>query len=155
MLSKVLEKSTCAKCRICCEFDREDEWETPVINKYLKEKLEAEGKKTVEIDGCYKYDLEFKGEEIKTCPFHSAKTGCVLDEENKPFDCKIWPLRVMNKNGKKVLAIAKLCPNFNESKEELLNLIENELLDEIKAYISNNPYLINDFKSDYEVLKEL
>ena len=121
----------------------------------MKEKLESTGKKTFEIDGCYKYDLEFEGEEIKNCPFHSKDTGCVLDDENKPFDCKIWPLRVMNKNGKKVLAIAKLCPNFENDKTDLLNLIDEELEGIIREYISKNPYLINDFKSDYEVLKEL
>ncbi len=155
MLSKVLEKQKCAECKICCEFDKADEWEIPVINEKLKKKLDEQNVKTFCVNGCYKYDLEFEGEEIKNCPFHSKDTGCILDDENKPFDCKIWPLRVMNKNGKKVLAIAKLCPNFKNDKTDLLKFIDEELEGIIREYISKNPYLINDFKSDYEVLKEL
>ncbi len=155
MLKKVLEKSTCANCKICCEFEKSDEWEIPVINKNLKLQLDNKGIKTVEIDGCYKYDLEFEGDETKFCPFHSKKTGCVLDDENKPFDCKIWPLRVMNNNGKKVLAIAKLCPNFSSSYESIRNLLKSGLKDEIVEYINKNPYIINDLKDDYEVLLEL
>ena len=78
-----------------------------------------------------------------------------LDEENKPFDCKIWPVRVMNNNGKKVLAVAKLCPNFKDDKSKLINLINEELEEKIKDYIAKNPYLINDLKEDYQVIKEL
>ena len=31
MLSNVLEKETCANCRICCSFVRDDVWEAPVF----------------------------------------------------------------------------------------------------------------------------
>ena len=155
MLSEVLEKQKCAECKICCEFDREDEWETPVINKYLKEKLESEGQKIFEINGCYKYDLEFEGDETRFCPFHNKKIGCVLDDENKPFDCKIWPIRVMSDSGKKVIAIAKLCPNFSGSKKDVINLLQSGLKDKIKNYIDNNPYVINELKDNYEVLLDL
>ncbi len=155
MLSKVLKKETCANCRICCEFEKADEWEIPVINENLKDWLEEKGVKTININGCVKYDLEFEGNETKFCPFHSKQIGCTLDKENKPFDCKIWPVRIMNNNGKKVLAVAKLCPNFKDDKSKLINLVNEELEEKIKDYIAKNPYLINDLKEDYQVIKEL
>ena len=136
MLSKVLKKETCANCRICCEFEKADEWEIPVINENLKDWLEEKGVKTININGCVKYDLEFQGNETKFCPFHSKQIGCTLDEENKPFDCK-------------------LCPNFKDDKSKLINLINAELEEIIKDYIAKNPYLINDLKEDYQVIKEL
>ena len=155
MLSKVLDKSTCAKCKICCEFEKGDEWEIPVINNTLKQQLDKQGVKTIEIDGCCKYDLEFEDSETKFCPFHNKDIGCVLDDENKPFDCKIWPIRVMKDNGNEVFAVAKLCPSFKESKQSLIELLKNGLKDEIEEYISKKPYIINDLEEDYEVLLEL
>lgn len=154
MLSKVLDKKTCAKCRFCCVFEKADSWEIPVISEKLAKELESKGIKTVKKDGCYKYDLQFVGSEIKSCPFLDEEKGCILGEQDKPFDCKIWPLRVMKKGDKKVLAIAETCPNLSEKKAELIKLINQELLKEIKEYISKNPYLINELKEDYEVLAE-
>lgn len=154
MLKGVLDKSTCAKCKFCCGFDKEDSWEIPVINEALADELRNKGIKIDNVNGCYKYNLEFEGNEIKYCPFLDEKTGCTLDNENKPFDCKIWPLRVMKKGNKKVLAIAKTCPAFSVTKADLLRLISERLLEEIKEHISKNPYVINELKEDYEVLAE-
>lgn len=43
MLSKVLEKSTCAKCKFCCSFRRCSLWETPLFPENTVEKLESQG----------------------------------------------------------------------------------------------------------------
>ena len=39
MLSKILSKEECAKCRICCCFDSYDIWETPYISQTLASKI--------------------------------------------------------------------------------------------------------------------
>ena len=36
MLHNVLTHETCAKCRICCSFVKEDAWESPLFSKYEK-----------------------------------------------------------------------------------------------------------------------
>ena len=154
MLSEVLDRETCAKCKFCCVFDTADSWEIPVISENLAKRLKSQGVKTVMKDGCYKYDLDFSGDEIKSCPFIDKEKGCNLSEDEKPFDCKIWPLRVMKHGDKKVLAVAKTCPNFSVTKTDLLRLINKGLLKSIKEYISKNPYVINELKEDYEVLME-
>lgn len=151
MLSKVLQKSTCAKCRFCCGFDKSDSWEIPVISRKLADDLEKKGIKTVETEGCLKYDLEFIGDEVKYCPFHSNLTGCTLDNNDKPFDCKIWPLRVMKSGDDYVIACADSCPAFKADKSALISLAK-ELLPQIKAYIKENPYIINELKDDYNTL---
>ena len=46
MLSKVLEKSTCAECRFCCSFRRCSLWETPLFPKETIARLEKEYKGT-------------------------------------------------------------------------------------------------------------
>ena len=41
MLRNILSPETCAKCRICCIFDKYDVWETPVVSAELYEKIHA------------------------------------------------------------------------------------------------------------------
>ena len=40
MLEGILSPKTCAACRICCNFDKYDVWDTPVITAELKERIE-------------------------------------------------------------------------------------------------------------------
>ena len=39
MLKKILSGEACAKCRLCCIFDRYDVWETPVFTAELCERI--------------------------------------------------------------------------------------------------------------------
>ena len=42
MLTEILSREECAKCRICCCFDSYDIWEAPVISKELSEKIKGD-----------------------------------------------------------------------------------------------------------------
>ena len=50
MLSKVLSKETCAKCRFCCSFRRCSLWETPLFPKNECEKLSKDNEYGVKSD---------------------------------------------------------------------------------------------------------
>ena len=39
MLSSLLSKEDCAKCRMCCKFDSYDIWQTPIIYQTLASKI--------------------------------------------------------------------------------------------------------------------
>ena len=41
MLKNILSGNDCAKCRICCVFDKYDIWETPVVDDELYSKVMA------------------------------------------------------------------------------------------------------------------
>ena len=56
MLSKVLSKETCAKCRFCCSFRRCSLWETPLFPKNECEKLSKDNEYGV------KSDFQMQGE---------------------------------------------------------------------------------------------
>ena len=43
MLSKVLSKESCAKCRFCCSFRRQSLWETPLFPIDVVQRLETGG----------------------------------------------------------------------------------------------------------------
>ena len=43
MLHNVLTHETCAKCRICCSFVKEDAWESPLFSKEDMERIKKAG----------------------------------------------------------------------------------------------------------------
>ena len=53
-------------------------------------------------------------QEEAPCYFLDSKSGCSLSEDEKPFDCKIWPLRVMKKEEQYVITLSQSCPQAIE-----------------------------------------
>mgnify|MGYP000020649228 FL=1 len=170
MLSKVLKKSTCADCRFCCSFRRCSLWETPLFPKETMEKLEKEYKadkpdmsfNKIVCDGfeygqmelMYKYKTE-DSEEEAACEFLDAKRGCVLSDEDKPFDCKIWPLRIMKKEDKTVIALTPTCPAVNKQPLSVMEkLVEEGLGNTIYEYSKTHPYIVKEYKEGFPVLME-
>ena len=108
MLSKgTIKKSHVQKCRFCCSFRRCSLWETPLFPKDECEKLSHANEYNVisefrMYDDCGQMKLEHKyktdnQEEEAACDYLDVHKGCILSDEDKPFDCKIWPLRIIEK----------------------------------------------------------
>ena len=165
MLSKVLKKSTCAGCKFCCSFRRCSLWETPLFPMESVERLttgtlefkerEVEGVKCGQMSLEYKYKTDDPEEEA-ACEFLDPRRGCVLSDENKPFDCKIWPLRIMRKEDKLVIALTPTCPAINEVGEQTMReLVEDGLGITIYLYAAKNPFIIKPYKEGFPVLMEL
>ncbi len=101
MLSKILSKETCAGCKFCCSFRRCSLWETPLFPEDTVKRLG--GRFNMEqMDGRVYGRMDFSGkyatdnpEEEAACEYLDLNKGCTLSYEDKPFDCKIWPLRIM------------------------------------------------------------
>ena len=140
MLKNILSYETCADCRICCSFVREDAWESPVfgeedmkrilalgIDRNRFQEIEKGGQKIYTV----KYDFETDSQ-ILLCPCLDEKSGCMLGDD-KPFECSIWPIRVFeNKNGA-YLGVSSACPAFKGEKLKKLfyELKENGLEEKI------------------------
>ena len=179
MLSSILSKSDCAACKFCCSFRRQSLWETPIfyeedISK-IKE-LYPQGKfREVEVVGkldqnnkntkskVYTFDIYDKyktdnSEEEAPCPFLDTEKGCKLPPELKPFDCKIWPLRVVkmpeseiSQNSTPGLAVAltPTCPAINKLPfEKVQALAESGLGKIILEYAESHPQMVKDY-SDF------
>ena len=100
MLRNILSPETCAKCRICCIFDKYDVWETPVV------------------------------------------------------DCKIWPYRIMELNGVRVISVASICPDmYAKPLNKLVGELENGLADKIFAEADKDPAMIKPYEQGYPILK--
>ncbi len=165
MLSKVLAKESCAKCRFCCSFRRQSLWETPLFPLDTVQRLEKEGISfqreekenagygRMELEGNYKTN---DPQEEAACLFLDPNRGCVLKEEDKPFDCKIWPLRIMKrKDGSFVIALTPTCPSINEKPlEEMKALVDSGLGEQIFQYAKEHPFIVKEYRADFPVLME-
>lgn len=162
MLSKVLQKSTCAECRFCCAFRRSSLWETPLFPAQTMEKLDGgrarfvvriqDGVRYGQLDLAAGYQTDDPAEEVP-CAFLDPVNGCVLSEEDKPFDCKIWPLRIMDRDGEKVIALTPTCPSINRHPPEVMEqLVQEGLGRQIFEYAKLHPYIIKPYKEGFPIL---
>ncbi|MBQ3671124.1 MAG: hypothetical protein II921_06560 [Treponema sp.] len=164
MLSKILSKEDCASCRFCCSFRRQSLWETPLFDAETKNRLQARFPKarfrpvetesfTIDLSDCYKTN---DSEEEAPCPFLDAGTGCVLSADEKPFDCSIWPLRTMRKDGSVIVALTPTCPSINKQPiEKIRELVVDEGLGrKIIEHSAKNPDMIKDFRPGFVPLME-
>ena len=151
----------CAKCRFCCSFRRCSLWETPLIDSELLEKLrrnypEAKfktlnGAVTVKLDDLYRTD---DPEEEALCWFNKGK-GCVLGDD-EPFECKVWPLRVMRKDSRLVIAFSEGCHIFSaKSLDEIREIVDEELSEKMLEYAKKFPAYVKDYRENYRVIKIL
>ena len=156
MLSSILSRSDCAKCRFCCSFRRTSLWETPRFEPQLLERLrrdypEAKFRKvstlagkdswTIDLSGRYKTD---DPDEEVLCWFNHGK-GCILGED-EPFDCKTWPVQLMDKDGELVIVLTPTCPVVSPKPiEEVRALVDSGLAKKMLEYASRFPEYVRDY----------
>ncbi len=154
MLKKILSGESCAQCRLCCVFDRYDVWETPVFTEDIKNKIleNAPDTQFLPVDGGYIFKVrEFDDEGLFSCPALTEK-GCILGDE-KPFDCRIWPYRIMNIGGRRAITIASICDElYNRPLSQLVDFLKEGLGDEIFAYADVHPEIVKPYYEGYPVL---
>ncbi len=158
MLSTILSKHQCAACKFCCSFRRQSLWETPLFPPEVVEKLSKPNEYGVVgefrdgqiVLGGYKTG---DPEEEVPCTFLDPQKGCILKPEDKPFDCSIWPLRIMNKDGKLVIALTPTCPSVGAvPSQALVNLVENGLGDKIFEYAKTHPEIIKEYREGFPII---
>lgn len=169
MLSKILSKNSCAACKFCCSFRRKSLWETPLFPHEIAEKLSRENEYGVvgefrqfqnasgpSFDRLVlenSYRTEDPEEEVP-CSFLDPQKGCILKGEDKPFDCSIWPLRIMDKNGELVIALTPTCPTIGATpSENLVELVQSGLGEKIYEYAKTHPYIIKEYREGFPVIE--
>ncbi len=159
MLKNILSPKTCADCKICCIFDKYDVWETPVISGELHEKIKLLRPELEFVSkgdtGSYMFNMELawdEEEEIYRCPALDCQTGCTLGE-NKPFDCRIWPYRIMRLGESLVISIASICPEmYKKPLNALVEELENGLGEVIFREAEKNPAIVKPYEHGYPIL---
>jgi hypothetical protein len=132
MLEKILTENDCAECKLCCNFYEHEMWEAPIINEEI----------------CY----DDRG--LYFCPA-LGEDGCKLGD-GKPFDCSIYPFRVMKLGEFIVIALSPLCKKVNEKPlSELAAFVEAELTEKVKARVLKHPAQVKNYVDGYVILKIL
>ena len=173
MLSKILSRKTCAACKFCCSFRRQSLWETPLFSPEIVEKLQktneygivgefapasGDARDAHESQNAYRLVLENNyrtddPEEEVACTFLDPHKGCILKAEDKPFDCSIWPLRIMDKGGKLVIALTPTCPSIGAvPNQALIDLVKNGLGEQIFEYAKTHPYIVKEYRESFPVV---
>lgn len=155
MLKNILSKKSCSECRICCIFDKYDIWETPVVFDELYQKIKSEYNDTEFIEKSENERI-FKcipDGELFICPMLDKSSGCKLGDD-KPFDCRIWPYRIMDLCGKRVITIASICPEmYKKPLSELVSeLTENGLAEKIFKEADIHPAIVKPYEKGYPIL---
>ncbi len=155
MLTEILSREECAKCRICCCFDSYDIWEAPVISKELSEKIKDDINPVQEFvpkgDSFVMKMKKEQDEDLYYCSVLDHSKGCLLSTE-KPFDCSIWPLRVMRFEGKRVIALSPVCPVVITRPIDKVVAVAMKLSDKIFSEADKNPDLVKNYEAGYIIL---
>ena len=172
MLSSILSKTSCAACKFCCSFRRQSLWETPLFPPEVAEKLSREneygvvgefaqaGRDGQNVQDVCRLVLENNyrtddPEEEVPCTFLDPQKGCILNGDDKPFDCSIWPLRIMNKDGKLVIALTPTCSAIGAVPSQVLvELVQGGLGEKIFEYAKTHPYIVKEYHQGFPVIQE-
>lgn len=154
MLKKILSSRNCAECRKCCVFDRYDIWETPLFDEEMCTKIRTvrPGTEFVRRDGgsIFKAD-NIDAEQLFSCPA-LTENGCILGDE-KPFECRIFPYRIMNIGERRAIVLASDCEAmFSRPLSELMEVLKEGLAEEIFAYADSHPSIVKPYYEGYPVL---
>lgn len=157
MLTQIFTPQECANCKLCCNFHRSSAWETPALSPeqvFLLQEMCVP--LTQRNDGTVSFYLHFSTEdenEVANCPMLDTCKGCTLDREQRPFECRIWPLRIMKQHGKLVIGIYKACPALSEKKFNLLkDYALTELLPSILDYARCFPKAVREYDKAYQII---
>ncbi|MDR0987082.1 MAG: hypothetical protein LBL98_05260 [Ruminococcus sp.] len=163
LLSSLIKADDCAGCRLCCWFTRYDLWETPVIDDALRDIIlerypetkfvskERGGslfvmKESPQTDPKYAYQPE-----RYNCPMLD-ENGCKLADD-KPFECQIWPYRIMSQEGKLLISLSLLCkPILENSFSSIVSLLKSGLAEKIIAHSKMHPSIIKEYTDGYPIL---
>jgi Fe-S-cluster containining protein len=150
MLGSVLTGKDCSDCKLCCRFDEYEVWELPIFNELEMEKIkEISDAEFFKWGNIYRFKITpLNHGELLNCPALTEK-GCSLGE-NKPFECAVWPFRVMEVGEERFICVSTLCePIIGKP----LNVLTELLLDGLAAKIFNfseiYPDIIKPFNDYY------
>lgn len=154
MLKKFIRPSDCAKCRLCCNFHRSSVWESPFIPEDQAERLSEEGITMEQRErGGWSFVFHFDGDEAANCPKLDVETGCSLPEGEKPFECRVWPLRMMEEDGGLLIGRYRHCPALAGGVAgQLDQFARNELLPVLLAFAGKHPESIRRRSPEYEII---
>ncbi len=155
MLREILSPQTCAACRLCCGFDRTDLWELPVLPPETVAVVQRLNDKTAMTDKNGEAVFaapDLHDDELFSCPM-LCQTGCTMGAE-KPFDCQVWPFRLMQDKEDAVrITVADYCPGIKSySLEQLRDFLRKGLAQKMLDYAQQHPAHVHPMMEGYRIV---
>lgn len=153
MLKKILTPEQCAKCRICCGFTEGDKWEIPLLagDEERKAALALGDVEDIPGTNCAVFSMNFSGDELVYCPA-AGENGCRLGEK-RPFDCRIWPFRVMKLDRTLVITLSPVCPEVQKLPlEALTEFVSGDFSEMLFRHAEEYPETVKPYINGYPVL---
>ena len=157
MLKEIFSPSDCAVCRLCCNFHPSSVWESPFIPETQARRLEREGIPMERREtGGWSFRFHFEADEAVNCPKLDPAHGCTFpNNDEKPFECQIWPLRLMGEGGRLLLGRYRDCPALTGDRAERLDrFARGALLETLLAFVAKNPESVRRRSPEYEIIWE-
>ena len=109
MLGGLLSAQECAECRLCCAFEGYDLFETPTVTRETAQRIVNEKlpcQEFVRVGESYLMKMQCEPDrDLYYCPLLDRERGCIMGD-GKPFECRIWPLLVMRRGERLVIALS-------------------------------------------------
>lgn len=158
MLTHLFTPEQCAQCRLCCNFRRSSAWETPALDSALAKSLQDSGVPLVQReDGSCSFLLTYHSSdpaESADCPVLDTCSGCTLPRELRPFECRIWPLRLMRtKDEHLALGLYLDCPALTtEVRQKLIKEATGPLLPLLLKQAELQPLIVRPVDPAYAII---
>lgn len=159
MLTHIFSPTTCTQCRLCCNFCQRSAWETPFLEPELATQLVQDGLPlTTRPHGAKSFTLPFTTsdpEENCNCPLLDTSTGCSLPRDKRPFECRVWPIRLMlDEQHRLCIACYKDCPALlhPDTWQKLVDYATGELLPTLLDYAERFPESIRPLDAHYTII---
>lgn len=159
-LEEILSPEDCAACEFCCSFRRQSLNLTPCFDEekigeicrlYPEARFKnlPNGAVTIDLDDKYQTD---DSKEEALCHFN--RRGCILPPHLKPFDCSLWPFRLMkDKEGDSlVLALVPTCPKIRKDDTGKFREAALDMAKESVQYAATHPEIIIEYRPDYQII---
>ncbi len=160
MLTSLLPPSVCASCRLCCNFRPESAWETPALEPACAARLREEGiTLKTRPEGGETIQLNFASDapqKAADCPLLDTCAGCRLPRAERPLECRLWPLRLMeDEAGVPAVACYRSCPGLATVPRDTLLALAESLRPLFVERVACFPASIRPLHPAYEVLFRL
>lgn len=153
MLGGLLSREECAGCRQCCSFEGYSLWDTPLIPPELKEEILSlrPQQEFVSREECSILKMQQAEGGLYVCPLLDSERGCILGD-GKPFDCRIFPFRVMELEGRRVIALSPDCPVVAQRPMQAIMEKAQELEGYIFAEADKHPEYVKPYRRGFVVV---
>jgi hypothetical protein len=126
-------------------------WEVPVLTEHTRERLLQHNPDVqfIKWGNIYRFKIKpLNDNELWACPA-LGENGCVLGDD-KPFECDIWPFRIMEIGDERFICVSPLCTAVTALPlSELLAFLKKDLAAKIFTYADYYPDIIRPFDYCY------